>query len=165
MHEPARAWLEQQVEELRIADEQPILDLGGRDINGTIHALFTHPVTTVDIEAGRGVDIVADAADWEPDQPYEVVLCTEVFEHTPRWRDIIATASKALNPGGVLLVTCATEGRPPHGAATDLPVEGEFYENIREQDLRDALADWFDSGVETRDGMFTADDLYAWAIR
>lgn len=153
------------VDELGITEREPIIDLGGRDINGTVHGLFTHRPTVVDINPGRGVDIVADAADWNPDREYAVALCTEVFEHTPRWRDIIATAHKALVPGGVFLMTCATANRPAHGAASDRPMLGEFYANVDELELAAELTGWTDFEAGTHDGMFGNDDLYAWAVR
>ena len=129
----------------RWATDEPIsvLDIGGRDVNGTPRPLFpAASYTVLDARPGVNVDVVADAATWTPDREYDLVLCTEVFEHTAVWREICATAVKALRPGGRLVVTCAGPGRSPHSAieATDLQ-PGEQYANIEPNELDKALLD------------------------
>lgn len=164
MHPQAARFVDVTVQAFRCQDGTA-LDLGGRDVNGTLHGLFSTSVVTVDIVDGPGVDVVADAADWTPDQVYDVVLCTEVFEHTPRWPDILATAHAALRVGGLLIATCATGNRPPHGAATDKPLPGEFYRNVPADELRAELDGWEQSFTTVADGVFGGDDLYCWAVK
>ncbi len=115
-----------------------MLDLGGRNVNGSVRPLFpaADPYRTVDIASGDGVDIVADAAEWTPDRVYEVVVCTEVFEHTPRWPEICGTACRALVPGGLFIATMAGPGRPKHSAVDGGPLRaGEYYENVDPKQL------------------------------
>lgn len=139
MHPEAHEWV------LRWACADPIavLDLGGRNVNGTPRKMFPNAVyRTLDILPGDGVDFVADAGTWEPDQEYDYVLSTECFEHAANWRDIIGTAMKALRPGGLFVATMAGPGRPVHsgidgGAQLH---DGEHYGNVRPEDLHDALA-------------------------
>lgn len=165
MHEQAYDWLRSAVTSMGLSGLF-VLDLGGRDVNGHVHDLFSWSVTTLDIADGPGVTIVADAADWVPDREYDVVLCTEVFEHTPRWREIIGTAYDALPPGGVFLTTCASRSRPPHSAVDGGPlVPGEYYQNISPAELADALTVFSEYGVFAMHGHFGDDDLYAWAKR
>jgi len=165
MHDAARFFLTEAVNSMGLAGRSA-LDLGGRDVNGSIHSLFVRPPTVLDILDSPGVDIVADAADWEPDRKYGVVLCTEVFEHTPRWREIIYTAHRALEPGGMLLVTCASRDRPPHSAFDGGPLrDGEHYLNIPPAELASILAAFQAFAVFAVDGVFGNDDLYAWARR
>ena len=119
-----------------------VLDLGGRDINGSIKDLF--PYTTplvVDINPGEGVDVVADAADWQPMAQYPVVVCCETFEHAERWREICGTAYKALRPGGQFVATMAGPGRPEHSAIDGLfrLLPGEYYGNVDPAELFDVL--------------------------
>lgn len=144
-----------------------VIDLGGRDINGTVHSLFVTKPFVIDIAPGPGVDVVADAADWVPDREFDVVLCTEVLEHTPRWPGIIRTAHNALRPGGVLILTCATHGRPPHGAATTFPLEGEYYANVDPDAVALALdgRGFRQRMVRVASGEFLDDDLYCWAVK
>ena len=143
-------------------ERQEALDIGGRDINGTVHDLFQQRPYVVDIEDGRGVDLVADCSIWEPPREWDVALCSEVFEHTPTWPDIIRTAKKALRPGGLFITTMASTNRPPHGAATDSVLEGEYYQNVDEDALRSELSSWTMHYTRMADKDM---DLYAWAIK
>ena len=119
-----------------------VLEIGGRNVNGTIRDLFEcDSYTALDIADGDGVDIVADAADWPPDRTYDCVVSCEVFEHTPTWPQILRTAAAALAPGGTLIVTAAAWPRAPHSAIDGGPLRGgEYYCNVDPGELGDALA-------------------------
>lgn len=141
-----------------------VLDIGGRNINGTVKDLFaTNVWVALDAVKADGVDIVADARTWEPDRFYDLVVCTEVLEHVHGWPAILATAANALTDDGVLIVTCASDRRPPHGAAGGpWPEPGEHYRNVQPAELAAALADVFPGnfGLEYS---HPPGDLYAWA--
>ena len=65
MHPEAWHWLDAQIRPL-LAGAARVVDLGGRNVNGSPRALFgaaTH-YSVVDVRAGEGVDIVADAGAW-----------------------------------------------------------------------------------------------------
>jgi hypothetical protein len=140
LHAEALAW----VELYRTDEPVSVLDIGGRNINGTPRPLFPNAAvyTVLDIAPGDGVDIVADAAEWSPDRRYDVVVCCEVFEHTNVWPAILRTAYKALDDGGVLIATMAGPGRAPHSAVDGGPhlYDGEHYGNVEPADLETALA-------------------------
>lgn len=128
------------------ATDRPVkvLDLGGRDVNGTPRHLFPNATayTVLDVRPGPNVDIVADAATWEPNgRRWDLVLATELFEHTPDWPAICVTAFKALWPGGRFVVTTAAPGRPIHSGVDGggLLHPGEHYENIPPERLKDTL--------------------------
>lgn len=126
-----------------------VLDLGGRDVNGTPRHLFTDVAlyTVVDAVEAPNVDVVADAATLDLGYLYDVVVCTEVLEHTDRAADIVGTARRHLKPGGAFVATMAGPGRHPHsahGGAT--PGGDEFYENVEP----DRLASWLSkAGFDT----------------
>lgn len=150
MHDEAYEWVRRHATDEAV----DVLDLGGRNVNGSCRDLFPNATwTALDHVPGDGVDVVADAATWTPDRLYDVVVCTEVMEHTPRWREIIGTAWVALKPGGRLVATMAGPGRPPHSAVdggwTLHP--GEHYQNIHPDELRTALAGWVDVVIDRRD--------------
>lgn len=141
-----------------------ILDIGGQHINGNVHSYFPNAtIKTLDLE---NADIIADACTWVPDQKYDVVICTEVFEHVRDWPQIIATAHMALDgePGGYLLATWASDNRPPHGATgAPLPEDDEWYANVPPKDVDGMLASLFtEHHVEYR---YPPGDGYAWARR
>lgn len=137
MQPSARGWAAGWAEDGQLV----ALDIGGRDVNGHCRDLWPNTRWTVlDILDGPGVDVVADAADWAPDQLYDLVLCTEVLEHTPRWAQVVATAAEALRPGGRLVVTCAGPGWPEHSALADGPLQpGEYYANVSAHELDEAM--------------------------
>lgn len=141
MHAEAFEWVQRWV---RGRDEKlrTVLDIGGRNINGTIRPLFVGAIeyTTLDIEPDLEVDIVADASTWKPDRQYSAVVCCEVFEHTPDWRDICRTMFEACEPGGLGIITTAAPGRPAHSGRDGGQLHpGEYYGNVPPSELRTAL--------------------------
>lgn len=139
MHDAAFEWMG------RYASDDPlwVLDIGGRDINGTCRPHFPNAdYWALDITDGPGIDFVADAVTWNPDiQDYDVVVCAETFEHARGWRDIPKTAFRALRPGGQFIVTTATGSRAPHNATDGgawVPRD-EYYGNVDPGELKAAL--------------------------
>lgn len=141
MHAEAMQW----VRDNGTGEPVSVLDIGGRNINGTARAGFPNATKYValDILPGEGVDIVVNAAEWEPTEQFDVVVSTEVFEHTAEWPGIVSTMYKALKPGGFLVLTMAGPGRTPHsgmdGAALDGSGRTEYYGNVDQKDLFDCL--------------------------
>lgn len=138
MHAEAFAWVVQHATQ----DGVTVLDIGGRNVNGSIRDLFPNATEyiAVDIREGDGVDVVADAATWVPDQEYDVVVSTETFEHTAVWPEICNTMFKALKPGGKLILTMAGPGRSEHSAVDGGPLRpGEYYGNVDPELLRHTL--------------------------
>lgn len=135
MHEAVLAWVGQ----FRSNEDLAVLDIGGRDLNGNTRELFpnANPYVVLDLRPGKGVDIIADAADWQPDRQYDLVLCTETFEHAEKWQQIIATARTALRPGGWLIFTCAGPGRPPHSGVEAVwgLIGDEWYANVSPSEI------------------------------
>jgi hypothetical protein len=162
MHEEARAY----VEGRRTDERLSVLDIGGRNINGSVRDLFPNadPYVSLDIAEGPAVDIVADAAEWTPDRAYDLIVCTEVFEHTPQWPAILRTAAAACVPGGRLILTMAGPGRSPHGASGGPWDPPEHYENVDPDVLHAELvaSGWTDVDV---DFLPSPGDTRATAIR
>lgn len=139
MHNTAYNFVKRVVEEC--GPFESVVEFGGLDVNETafglsIRALFnTDDYHAIDLRPGPGVHEVADCADWRTDRLRDVVVCCEVFEHTPRWIEILDSAAYALNPGGIFIMTCAAPDRVPHGAVTDVVQPGEYYENVNPDDI------------------------------
>jgi len=121
-----------------------VLDVGGQDVNGTVHTLLPNAVfTTLDLE---GADITGDARSWRSGDRWDLVIATEVFEHIEDWRAVLATMAYHLDPTGpeLLIATCASTGRRPHGATGALdPAPGEWYRNVSPAELGAALTELF----------------------
>lgn len=144
-----------------------VLEIGSYDVNGSVRPLFPSAIAYhgIDVVDGPGVDEVADAADWRAARTFDVVVTTEVLEHAPRWRDILRNAWDALAPGGMLLVTCATDPRPPHSAVDGWALrDGEWYENVSPAPLRELVHGWSAASWELEVALDRG-DLYARVTR
>lgn len=126
------------------------LDVGGADVNGSVRAQLPNVSWIgLDIEEAPGVHIVADAAEWrlpEYHPGFDIVIATELYEHAQQWPKIIQTMALALRKGGpeILIATCASTGRPPHGARGEWGVPaGQFYGNVPPDALEDVLDRFF----------------------
>ena len=109
-----------------------VIEVGSLNINGSVRELAPDADWYgIDIVAGPDVDEVADGATWTPVWTPDVVVCCEVFEHTPDWATIIGNMASWLPLEGQMILTCAGPGRAPHSAVDGGPLrEGEWYENI-----------------------------------
>lgn len=110
-----------------------VLDVGGRDVNGSPRHLFDLATSyrVVDLHEGSNVDLVGDVTQMGLQAVADTVLCLEVLEHAENWRDIVSACVAALRPGGVFIVTCAGPGREAHSAIDGGPLyDGEWYQNV-----------------------------------
>lgn len=139
----------------------PVIEIGGRNINGSIRQLFGPAYLSLDLYDGPGVDIVANGATYRPKIRPVVVVCCEVLEHAEDAEQICANAYRMLLPGGVFIVTAATEGRFEHSAHDGGNLrEGEFYRNVTAKDLARWLRNF--ARVEFDTNPMTC-DIYAFA--
>lgn len=134
MHVEAYEWVH------KFAHDRSVeaVEFGARDINGSIQPLFPNAVWTgVDIADGPRVDVVADASTYDHPKPVDLIVCCEVFEHTPVWREIVSNSFRLLASGGEAIFTCAGRGRPVHSAVDGLfeLKPGEYYANVEEGEM------------------------------
>ena len=123
-------------------DAIDIIDVGARDINGSCRPLFPNArYIGLDLHPGPAVDVVCDAATYQPANKCDLVLICEVLEHAANWRELIRVAASWLRPDGRLIVTCAAPGREPHSAidGEHRLLDGEHYENLTADEVADAM--------------------------
>lgn len=146
MHAEAMVW---------VADNLPaipgdVLDVGGRNINGSPRHLFPTADTfvTTDLVATPDVDIPGDITTLGLEDFADTVLCLEVLEHVENWPAIVAACAAACRPGGTVIVTCAGPGRAPHSASDGGELQpGEWYRNVSVDELEDVMEA---AGLETK---------------
>jgi hypothetical protein len=145
MHFEAWTWLSNEIRPV-LSGAKRVLDFGGCDVNGSPRSLFSPQTqyTVIDWRAGDNVDVIADASKWLPPgdclSSFDVVLCTEVFEHTKDWRGILYNMWLTAKPVGSCLLTCAVHPRPPHSiVGIEPPPPGEWYQNVCPEDLLVAM--------------------------
>ncbi len=104
-----------------------VLEVGSRNVNGSVRDILAPLVSRYvgcDLEAGDGVDVVADATrltDVFPPESFDVVISTEMLEHVPDWPAAWAQMMGVLRPGGLLVLSTRSPGFPLH----DYP--GDFW--------------------------------------
>jgi SAM-dependent methyltransferase len=159
MHEAARQYVGAATNVFNLHGD--VLEIGGINVNGGVRDLIPHTRwVSVDIIPGPDVDIVADAADLRLGELFDVVVSTEVFEHTARSPEIIVTAFEHLKPAGYFVATMAGPGRPVHSANGGQLQPDEFYENVEPNVLAGwlAAAGFSEMGIDQ-----AADDVRCYA--
>ncbi len=134
-------------------EDVTVLDVGSLDINGSNKYLFFGNIIYlgIDVAPGNNVDIISAAHELAlPPETFDTIISTECLEHDRYWKLTLKNAVRMLRPGGMLLTTCATTGRPEHGTRRttpqDAPLLGQvdsdwsdYYRNLVEADFREAL--------------------------
>tara|TARA_B100002003_G_C14092003_1_gene525229 strand:+ start:625 stop:1347 length:723 start_codon:yes stop_codon:yes gene_type:complete len=126
-----------------------VLEIGSMDINGSVRSHFTDcDYVGVDVGEGAGVDHA------EPGQlvgfptaSFDVAISCECFEHNPYWVETFANMLRMTKPGGLVIMSCAGNGRKEHGTARSEPgnspatVEAgwNYYRNVSSADVRAAI--------------------------
>ena len=127
-----------------------VYDFGSLDINGSNKEHFENSTYTgIDIGEGKNVDVISKAHEFKPVKKADVVISTEMLEHDMYWKESMGNMVKRLKKDGLLVITCATHGRPVHGTSstkeTDSPftskIEGwsDYYKNLGVQEFVEAL--------------------------
>lgn len=136
MHAEAYAYVQRQLAAHPVHADAMVVEIGGRNVNGTIRDLFG-PVRylATDIAPGPGVDLVADGATLVVTEPADIVVCCEVLEHAANAAAIVANMARIAGPGGRLLITAAgAQGgwaRAPHSAIDGGGLRPfEYYANV-----------------------------------
>lgn len=126
-------------------ENQRVLEVGSRDINGSIRGLFLNcDYTGLDLTPGPGVDKVCHVVDLdEPDESYGTVVSTEALEHDRLWKHSLKKMQRLVKPGGVLILSFASNGRPEHGTSAhdpaSSPATNDWYHNISPNEFCEAV--------------------------
>lgn len=100
-----------------------VLDFGSMDVNGTQRVNFPNAdYTGIDIEAGKGVDIVCDIT--SPDvrklvKAAPLTICCETLEHVPIFWKALENIISLTTKGGYIFLSFPTFGFPYHAYPID----------------------------------------------
>ena len=93
-----------------------VLDVGGRDVNGSLRQFFTDSeFTCMDMETHSSVDVVCNPGDPFPfdDNYFDLIVSTSCFEHDPIFWMTFLEMSRVVKPDGIIYINAPSSG-PPH---------------------------------------------------
>ena len=103
-----------------------VLEVGAIDINGNLRPVVTafgpKEYIGVDIEPGKGVDVVCRAEEILErfgKESFDVIITTEMLEHVRDWRLVVSNLKLICRPGGLILLTTRSRGFKYHGFPYD----------------------------------------------
>jgi SAM-dependent methyltransferase len=156
-------------------DNQTVLEIGSLNINGSIRPFFTNcRYLGIDVGPGKDVDLISKGEEYAADDNFfDVTVSCECFEHNPEWVRTFQNMIRMTKSGGLVMMTCATAGRPEHGTARTSPADSpltiglgwNYYQNIVEDDFRQHFDfDALFSQYNFVHNLFSH-DLYFWGIK
>lgn len=160
-------WVQSMFPEEFSREGAKVLDCGSLDINGCNRGLFsTKDYTGIDLGPGRNVDVVSRIHEFAAaDGTFDIVISTECLEHDRFWAESLRNMYRVCKPGGLMVLSCATTGRPEHGTRASekeaSPFTNDYYRNLTAVDLR-----WVLHKPMFSDSQFLIEpeacDLYFW---
>lgn len=119
------------------------IDCGSLDVNGSLKRMFDDSeYTGVDIVAGKNVDVVSHIKDLEL-SGFDTVVSGEMLEHDETWKDSLQKMYDMAKSGGLLAISCATEGRREHGTTRtngkQWGTSPDYYMNLTEKHFREVF--------------------------
>jgi len=124
--------------------EAEVLEVGSYDVNGSIRDFFENcEYIGLDLMPGPGVDVVVSGHEYNTYKRFDTVLSCECFEHNPYYFETFNNMVSKACGGGLVVFTCATEGRPEHGTTRTSPDQSpgtvltgwEYYQNLTEKNF------------------------------
>lgn len=132
-----------------------VIDIGGMDVNGSLRQFFGHAskFISVDIEAGRGVDVIISPTDKLPfeDGSVDAVVSTSCFEHDPCFWVTFREMCRIVKPGGFIYVNAPSDG-PYHRHPGD---NWRFY-----HDAGQSLAYWSGLKIEEKSYPVAVEEVF-----
>lgn len=123
-----------------------VLEIGSLNINGSVRQFFENcDYTGIDVAKGTCVDIVSKGEDFNAENnSYDVGISCECFEHNPHWIETFSNMIRMTKNDGIIIMTCASDGRAEHGTARTTPADSpltislgwNYYKNLNENDFR-----------------------------
>jgi autotransporter strand-loop-strand O-heptosyltransferase len=174
---------------IRVKEQYPnffknkkVLDIGSLDINGSNRDLFENcDYLGIDVGEGRNVDLISVGHLFQgPNEYFDTIISTEVFEHDMFYEKTIQNIMRMLKPGGLFLFTCAAPGRPEHGTrrsgehCAPLLIQisedwADYYKNLDDNDIKKihGFTETFPDGYFELNNIFIEipADLYFYGIK
>ncbi|GGF84562.1 methyltransferase domain-containing protein [Alteromonas lipolytica] len=128
-----------------------VVEFGSAIVNYSVRNIFDNSERYygLDLAEHHGVDIIYNGADIFLGKEYDVAISCECFEHNPFYEKTFDNMLAHVKPGGLVIFTCASTGRPEHGISLHNPEQSpgtstigmEYYKNLTENDFDKRLLD------------------------
>lgn len=130
--------------------DSKVLEVGSLDLNGSVRRFFERcDYTGLDVGPGPGVDVVCGGQDYRaPDGSFDVTCSFEAMEHNPYWVETFNNMIRLTRPGGLVVMSCATFGRPEHGTARSQPEDSPLTGHIGWNHYRNLCSRDFEAAVD-----------------
>lgn len=151
-----------------------VLEIGSLNINGSVRSFFEHcEYIGIDVGNGQDVDVVCHGEHYGGSaNDFDVIISCEAMEHNPGWRETWINMLRMVKPDGLVIMTCASEGRRQHGTPEMIPSDSpltielgqSYYRNLVAEDFTNLLNldVWFSVWGFFRD--CSSQDLYFFGI-
>jgi hypothetical protein len=123
-----------------------ILEVGSQAIWGSPRHHFPSSKNYLGIDLGKssGVDLVVPGELFQlPDGWADICISAECFEHAREWSAILSNMIRVTKEDGLILITCAGQGRATHGTIdTDIessPFTTSYYKNLSPSDIENEI--------------------------
>lgn len=129
-------------------DGYDILEVGSHNVNGGIRELFVPGrYVGLDLSEGPGVDVVTSGHEYRDSEQFDLTISCECFEHNPYYIETFKNMVSLTKDSGVVLITCASKGRPEHGTTRTNPsdspgtsaINWDYYKNLVANDFLDNI--------------------------
>jgi SAM-dependent methyltransferase len=103
------------------------IEFGSHDPDGgfrsvvDLHGGFSDYIG-IDLREGPGIDAICEAeqaVDRFGEESFDLVIASELLEHVRDWRLVVSNLKRVCRPGGVIVVSTRSRGRPYHAAPYD----------------------------------------------
>lgn len=82
-----------------------VLDVGSKDARYKKHITFLGKYVTLDPDPAHKCDVVSTIEDYKAPGQYDLVICSQVLEHTPTPKEAIESIRQVLVKGGKAVVS------------------------------------------------------------
>lgn len=104
--QPDRFLLKKEIHDLAHYIKGRVLDVGAGEYDRYGKMFTAQEYVRMDVQEGFGVDVIGSAEEIPfPDESFDSIICTQVFEHLPHPMKAAREIHRALKKGGVVLIT------------------------------------------------------------